>query len=459
MFAELRHLDGACAGQTRIIRQEFVTLGRHPSATVQFDPERDLEVSGRHAALFRQGGGWVVRDLGSSNGTWVNDKRIQGDRPLHPNDVIRFGPKGPRLLFVRQQEEEAAIPPTRSQPERDAGTTAPLRPAGSTTERIRREVRRQTAPWRRAVLGIAVLVGLGGLGLAVMLRQRSRALEMERGALLARADSLLERLQAASTSVAALAGALQEARQETHRLRGSLAGGEVSSERLDSLSRELATSLAHHEAVLRAAHLDAAAIARENGDAIGVLVSEFPGGRRVAGTGFAVRVRGDTGWVVTSRHLVADASGVRAGRLGIIFNGSNQNFRAELVALADAADLALLSVRVRGGVPVVRGIGAPPKRGDPVAILGFPFGFDFPMGADWRSRGVSLTRFAGTIRAARADALEIDAYGASGSSGSPVFNAAGEVAGVIYGGDPGAGGRIVFAVPATVVEAMLRKAP
>jgi S1-C subfamily serine protease len=268
---------------------------------------------------------------------------------------------------------------------------------------------------------------------------------------------MLERLQAASSSVAALAGALQQARQETQRLRGSLAGGEASSERLDSLSRELTSSLEHHEAVLRAAHLDATAIARENGDAIGVLVSEFPGGRRVAGTGFAVRVRGDTGWIVTSRHLVAESGGVRAARLGIIFNGSNQNFRAELVALADSADLALLSVRVRGGVPVVRGIGAPPRRGDPVVILGFPFGFDFPMGADWRSRGVSLTRFAGTVRAVRDEAIEVDGYGAGGSSGSPLFNAAGEILGVIYGGDPGAAGRIVYAVPAGRVQAMLNK--
>ncbi|HEV8599814.1 MAG TPA: trypsin-like peptidase domain-containing protein [Gemmatimonadales bacterium] len=455
MFAELRHLDGACAGQTRIVRQEFATLGRHPSATVQFDPEHDLEVSGRHAALFRQGGSWVLRDLGSSNGTWVNDERIQGDRPLEPNDVIRFGPNGPRLLFVKQHMEAPGIPTTQAQPERSEGVTAPLRRGGSTTERIRVEVRRQTAPWRRTAIGAAVVVVVGGLGLALTLLRQNRALEAERAGLLARTDSLLVRLQAASSNVAALAGALQQARQETQRFRGSLTGKDVSSDRLDSLSRELATSLERHEAVLRAAHLDAATIARENGDAIGVVVSEFPGGRRVAGTGFALRVRGDTGWVVTSRHLVAEPGGARAARLGIIFNGSNQNFRAELIALADSADLALLSVRVRGGVPVVRGLGAPPRIGDPVAILGFPFGFDFPMGVDWRRRGVSLTRFAGTVRAVRDEALEVDGYGAGGSSGSPVFNAAGEVTGVIYGGDPSAAGRIVYAVPAGRLQGLL----
>ena len=459
MFAELRHLDGACAGQTRIVRKDFATIGRHASADLRFDPERDLEVSGRHAALFRQGQDWMVRDLGSSNGTWVNGARLKGDRLLEPNDVIRFGSNGPQLLFVGQRGEAPTVPPTRQEPKDRDAVTAPLQSPPSTTERIRREVHRQTAPWRRVVLAAGILALLSGLGVAFTLVRRSRKLDAERATLLARTDTLMGRLQAASSSVTALEDALRAARQETRQLRTSLSAEGVTSERLDSLSRAVTGSFAQHEAVLRAAQLDAAAIERQNGDAIGVIVSEFPGGHRVAGTGFAVRVRGDTGWIVTSRHLVSEASGARATRLGIIFNGSNQNFRAELSVTADSADLALLSVRVRGGVPVVRGIGSAPRLGDPVAILGFPFGFDFPMGPDWRRLGVSVSRFAGTIRGIRDEALEVDAYGAGGSSGSPVFNAAGEVLGVIYGGDPREAGRLVYAVPAAQLIALLRRVP
>jgi len=209
--------------------------------------------------------------------------------------------------------------------------------------------------------------------------------------------------------------------------------------------------------VLRAASLDAAAIARGNSDAIGMVLSEFPDGHRVAGTGFSVRVRGDTGWIVTSRHLVSDPSGTRATRLGVIFNGSNQNFRAVLLAVADSADLAVLSVRIRGGVPVVRSIGVVGRIGDPVAVLGFPYGFDFPGGSDWRRTGVSVSSFAGTVRAIREEAIEVDAYGAGGSSGSPLFNAAGAVIGVIFGGDPRSSGRIVYAVPARALQALLKQ--
>lgn len=455
MYAELRHLDGACAGQTRIVRKEFATIGRHPSADVQFDPEQDLDVSGRHAALFHQGGGWLLRDLGSSNGTWVNGERIKGDRPLSANDVIRFGGQGPRLVFL-SGDEAAAVPETRRDPAAPGGAAPRGKiPLGSTTQRIKLAAERQTAPWRRATVMLAVLLVVGTLAAAWAIRLRTRALETEREALLARTDSLLRRLGSASTSVAALQSALREAEQETQRLRAAIALKPTDTRRLDSLALALTATGRQHEAVLRVASLDAGAIGRGNSDAVGMVLSEFPDGHRVAGTGFSVRAHGDTGWIVTSRHLVT-ANGARAARLGMIFNGSKQNFRAVLLATADSADLALLSVRVRGGVPVVHGVGALPAVGDPVALLGFPHGFDFPGSSDWRRTGVSVSSFAGTVRAIRGDAIEVDAYGAGGSSGSPLFNAAGEVVGVIFGGDPRTGGRVVYAVPAQALGALLK---
>ena len=90
MYAEFRHLDGACAGETRIVRKDFATIGRHPSADVPFGPERDLDVSGRHAAVFRQGEAWVLRDLGSTNGTWVNGVRLNA-ATIAVGDELAFG--------------------------------------------------------------------------------------------------------------------------------------------------------------------------------------------------------------------------------------------------------------------------------------------------------------------------------------------------------------------------------
>jgi len=455
MYAEFRHLDGACAGETRIVRKDFATIGRHPSADIPFDAERDLDVSGRHAAVFRQGEVWVLRDLGSTNGTWVNGARLKGDRVLAPNDVLRFGSDGPQLVFLPSTGAPPTIPATKAVVSKP---TAPRRvPVVSTTGRIRVEVRRQLASWKRAMIVVGVVAVVGVLALIQNRSNKSRAEAGERVLLLARADSLLARMEAATTSVASLTAALADARRETARLRAILAAPEAAGTATDSISQALATSLDRHEAVTRAAELDLDVIALANSDAVAMVVTEFAGGRRVAGTGFSVRVRGDSGWIATSRHLVTDSAGRPAAKLGVLFNGSSQNFRAELVGAADSADLALLVVRVRRGVPVVRTLGKGAYRGEPVAMLGFPFGFDFQVGGDWRRVGVRVSRFTGTVRAVGRDRLDIDGYGVSGSSGSPLFNSAGEVTGIVFGGDPASAGRTVYAVPVRVLEELLRK--
>src|SRR5207247_772011 len=65
----------------------------------RFDPERDLDVSSRHAAVIRQGATFLVRDLGSTNGTFVNGRQITGDAALNDGDVIAFGQTGPAVEF------------------------------------------------------------------------------------------------------------------------------------------------------------------------------------------------------------------------------------------------------------------------------------------------------------------------------------------------------------------------
>jgi predicted component of type VI protein secretion system len=57
----------------------------------------DSTVSRLHAAIERVTGGWVIQDLGSRNGTFVNGARLAGPRALHTGDDIRLG--GVRLTF------------------------------------------------------------------------------------------------------------------------------------------------------------------------------------------------------------------------------------------------------------------------------------------------------------------------------------------------------------------------
>jgi hypothetical protein len=63
------------------------TLGRGDVEIRLEDPF----ASSRHARISRQGHVFVIEDLGSTNGTYLNDEPLNGPQPLHPGDRIRIG--------------------------------------------------------------------------------------------------------------------------------------------------------------------------------------------------------------------------------------------------------------------------------------------------------------------------------------------------------------------------------
>jgi len=115
------HVSGTRRGQ----RQEFpvgtrIRFGRHPECEVSFDPHRDIDASSRHAELRILESGWVLVDLGSSNGTYVEGRRIT-EAPVARNAPVSidFGPGGPRVrLFVGDDGEIEALPPAPLEVER-----------------------------------------------------------------------------------------------------------------------------------------------------------------------------------------------------------------------------------------------------------------------------------------------------------------------------------------------------
>jgi hypothetical protein len=63
------------------------TLGRG-NVEIRLD---DPFASSRHARITRQGHSVVIEDLGSTNGTYLNEEQLSGPQPLHPGDRIRIG--------------------------------------------------------------------------------------------------------------------------------------------------------------------------------------------------------------------------------------------------------------------------------------------------------------------------------------------------------------------------------
>jgi hypothetical protein len=67
---------------------EGAVMGRGDQAEIRLE---DPFASSRHAQLVRQGGILVLEDLGSTNGTYLNEELVTGPQPLHRGDRVRIG--------------------------------------------------------------------------------------------------------------------------------------------------------------------------------------------------------------------------------------------------------------------------------------------------------------------------------------------------------------------------------
>src|SRR5215470_7971198 len=84
----LRGVTGTVKGRVWESAQKL-RVGRHESAEVMLD---DASVSRAHAEIVPSERGWRLRDLGSTNGSFLNGNRLgKGDWPLQERDLLEFG--------------------------------------------------------------------------------------------------------------------------------------------------------------------------------------------------------------------------------------------------------------------------------------------------------------------------------------------------------------------------------
>jgi serine protease Do len=104
----LRHLTGSRANEVDEFSLDVTAellMGRDPAASVRFDLEADGLVGRRHARIVRGPGPsgaapvFVLYDLDSRNGTYLNRERVVGYLPLRPGDLVQLGAGGPELRF------------------------------------------------------------------------------------------------------------------------------------------------------------------------------------------------------------------------------------------------------------------------------------------------------------------------------------------------------------------------
>ena len=80
--------EGPLANTVIPLGTQQVTLGRAPDSTLVID---DDYASSRHARIYPSDGAWIIEDLGSTNGTWIDRTRITSPTVLPPGVPLRIG--------------------------------------------------------------------------------------------------------------------------------------------------------------------------------------------------------------------------------------------------------------------------------------------------------------------------------------------------------------------------------
>lgn len=182
----IRHVAGTRVNQV----DEFgdhdsknIVAGRDEAANVRFDADREDLVSRQHARIYADAakpGEFLLADMGSRNGTFLNRQRISGPTRICHGDAIQLGAGGPEFRFEMDPPPAAStsrptrladLSPTLAAKPTRVGLTAPdaPRPIGrATVERMLDDtfgkVKRESGKTLWAGIAAIVMIALVGVG-------------------------------------------------------------------------------------------------------------------------------------------------------------------------------------------------------------------------------------------------------------------------------------------------------
>ncbi len=463
----LRRVQG---GEDLIGTGREVVMGRAAACHIPLRTVVDTVVSKRHAVVeFDETQAAFLTDLGSRNGTFLNGRQIQGRTPLRVGDRIMLGWQGPlfevRILGAAAMEEGAGAPyqPKREPPRTLAGMVAVaeeaardaagVRPARFLRSFARQAVSDSSIAFRVATITLLVVL----VGSVVFVYQTgARRTEQAEARLVSTERQLAEQLRTSTEQQ-------QRQAQELEGLRSQLAAARASSVSrsvLDSLERRVRdaeTRAARQPVVARESAAPAAGgaadfaqVARDNARAVGLVIAHFIGDS-VMGSGFAIT---PSGYFVTNRHVVQSESRGAPRSIAVVMSETNVALYADLVSVSTvpAEDIAVLRVRGFRGTSVraVDWPGTGAVQGAPAAMIGFPFGTQLAADAG----GTMHASLFGGYISQTGDWIRFSGTTYAGVSGSPVFNAQGEVIAVHFGA-PRDGPGLGISVPMRLVRRWL----
>ena len=155
-------------GESQKIIVDQIELGRDSNCQIRFD-ESCATVSRRHAAIVRENNGWKIIALSQTNGTYVNNVPVQGERLLNSGDEIKLSSNGPIMGFIVPQGAQSLV--------KSIGMT----------ERMNLFRQQALRPYKTAItaLGVVLVLAVGGsLGYTIWKDMQHEAVFKEQSATL-----------------------------------------------------------------------------------------------------------------------------------------------------------------------------------------------------------------------------------------------------------------------------------
>ncbi len=124
MRVVIDHKTGSHRGRKDVFERESVLIGRGNPNDVALDPFQDPTVSAQHAEIRFEEEGYILYDMGSLNGTYLNGEVVRRARLVH-GDEIGLGLKGPRLTV--SIDDKGPVPkggPRPARPRPSSGKTS-----------------------------------------------------------------------------------------------------------------------------------------------------------------------------------------------------------------------------------------------------------------------------------------------------------------------------------------------
>jgi serine protease Do len=407
----LTHLSGPFQGETQSIDKERFAVGGGPASDVRTDPDPG---SVPRAEIYRDNFEYYLRDLGSADGTFVNDRPV-GEVMLLDGDHLEFGPGGPKLRVrvvsaegevrkpvrialrdcVRkagrfgERRSRTAVTAVRQMPRallRDTSSRARIVLGGvvvlslivsgvvlfqsvASRRRLERELVRvstESASDRRSLEGLRAELAEERRKVASLMARREEETGRQVAALLEQQRVLRERLSEAEASASSRGQEIAELRRSLASNARRIAAQERERTLAERVIRDMSGGVAFVEGTYTFADAEGKPL-RELVNEKGELVSATPGQslyttagtgpvyqKRYTGTAFLVSDGGD---LLTNRHVAEpwwhDEEARELSEKG--FRPRLESLRAYFPALNDPVTLEVVGVSTKADVAVVRG--------------------------------------------------------------------------------------------------------